>query len=157
MEWLFFAVIAGLALASAGTSAYGVKVQSDAQQDAANYNALIEQTNAKTAAEQAMFDAEQTRTKNKRLLGAQRAAFSASGIDPDSSTAVDVQDDSSAQGEMEALLSIYTGASSATASTAQARLNRLQGQHARQAGQIGMASSLLSSGSTIASAYPSFR
>jgi hypothetical protein len=143
-----FAVIAAIA------SAVGQKAQADSQNAAARYNTAVNKNNAETAAQQTQFDAEQIRDRNKRVLGAQRAAYSASGVDPDSATAIDVRNDSAQQGEMDALIAIYTGQTSANANIARARLNELEGKNAQSAGRWGVATSLLG-GATQAAGYAS--
>jgi len=138
-----FYVFLALAAVSAATAAVGVKQSGDAQKAAADYSAEVNKQNAKTAAEQGLFDAEQTRNKNKRILAAQRAVQSGSGFDPDAGTALDVRADSAAQGEMDALIAIYTGGSSSTANQSRAQLNRMEGRQAQRAGNISAGASLL--------------
>lgn len=145
-----FIIFAVLAAASAAAGAAGVKYQHDAAKNAANYNAEVNKVNARTAAEQGLWDAEQTRSKNKKILDAQRATYSASGIDPDSGTALDVRADSAQAGEMDALIQIYTGQSSANASEARSRLNQMEAKASSRAGTIGAGASLLGGAASIA-------
>lgn len=132
MEW----IVAILGVIAAAASATGTVMASNAQVKAADYNSEVAKKNAEAAAQQAAFDAQQIRDKNKRVLAAQRAAYSASGIDPDAGTALDVRADSAAQGEMDALVSIYTGASSANSMTARARLGQMEAKGARNAAHV---------------------
>lgn len=152
--WLaaVFAVLAAL-----GT-AYQAKVQSNAAQRAADYNAKVSKKNADIAAEQASLDAQAIRDKNKRVLASQRAAYGASGVE-DSGTATDVSADSAAQGEMDALIALYTGRSSASANNSRATLYQMESKDAKRSGNIGVATSLLGGASSAYSAYknPSFR
>jgi hypothetical protein len=124
-------------------SAVGTLYTGQQQQKAAKYNEDVNKKNAETAQQQAMFDAEQIRAQNRKLLGAQRAAASASGVDPDGGSMLDVQQDSAAQGELEALTAIYTGRGSANTSYARAALNRMEGKAARTGSYIGATQSLL--------------
>lgn len=140
-------------LAGAGVSAYGAIAQGQASADAAKYNAAVAANNETAATQQAQFDAQQIRDKNKRELASQRAAFGANGIDPDSGTAIDVRSDSAQQGEMQALMAIYTGKTSATAYNASGRLDRMSAANATAAGGIAAGGSLLggvSSAATLA-------
>lgn len=151
--------LAVMSLVSAGVGAYGAQASASAQADAANYNAAVAKNNAASAAQQANFDAQQIRDRNKRLLAEQRNAFAANGFDPESGSAVDVRSDSSLQGEMQALMAIYTGRTSANASDAQAKLFRMNAGNAETAGYIGVASNLLG-GATSAlnvASNPNFR
>lgn len=136
-------IAAILAVIGAVVSAAGTVMQGNAAVKAADFNTDVAKKNADAAAQQAAFDAEQTRDKNKRVLAAQRAAYSASGIDPDAGTAIDVQADSAAQGEMDALVSIYTGAASANSITARARLGKMEAQGARSAGYVSAGGTVL--------------
>jgi len=154
--WIFaiFAALAAIA------SATGARQSAKAQEQAANYNTQLNKQNAETTAQQASFDADLIREKNKRILGAQRAAYSASGIDPDSATAMDVQDDSATQGELDALVAIYTGRTSSTSYMDRARLSSMEARNAKTAGKIGVTTSLLGGASSIGLMYaksnPSF-
>jgi len=156
MEW----VVLVLAVIAAAASAVGAKQTADAQEKAANYSAQANKQNAEAAAQQGAFDADQIREKNKRVIAAQRTQWSASGIDPDSATATDVRADSAAQGEMDALIALYTGRSSANANIARSRLNEMEARSAANAGKMGVATSLLGGAVNATSAYkksnPSF-
>ena len=148
-----------LTAATAGASAYAAKSGADAQADAAKYNAKVATNAAQTAQLQAAFDAGQIRDKNRRLLGAQRAAFAASGIDPNSGTAMDVYQDTSTRGEWNALTAIYTGKVGANAQLAQATLDRMNASSAQRAGNIGIGTSLLGGATSATAIYanPNFR
>lgn len=152
-------VIAALAVVSAAVGAYSAYSSAEAQSDASKYSAAVARNNAMVAQQQAEFDAQQIRDKNRRLVSAQRAAFAASGVDPNSGTPQDVMNDSSIQGEMEALAAIYTGRTSANAHTAQARLDDSRAGYAQSAGMVGVGSSLLTGASGVVGAYtnPNFR
>ena len=141
-------VIVALVAASAAMSAASAKSSAKAQKNAAEYSAAVERNAAMTAQQQAEFDAQQIRDKSRRLVASQRAAFAASGIDPNSGRATDVSADTKNQGEMEALIAIYTGRSSATGHLAQSRLDTMRGDAAHRAGNINAASSLLSGASS---------
>ena len=148
-----FVAIAGLVLAAAGTavSTYASIASASAQKKSAEYSAAVERNAAATAHQQAEFDAQQIRDKTRRLVSSQRAAFSASGVDPNSGSAFDVQSDTKTQGEMEALIAIYTGRSASTAHMSQSRLDSMRASYAGSAGYLGAGSSLLTGGANIAS------
>jgi hypothetical protein len=135
--------LAIMAVISAAVSAVGMKQAAVAQEKSSEYNADINKKNAEAANQQGMFDAEQTRIRNKRLLSAQQAAYSASGVDPNAGSATDVKQDSTIEGEMDALVALYTGKSSANAFNNRSGLNQMQAGYARTSGNIGAASSLL--------------
>lgn len=142
--------IIGLFLTAAGTavSVYSAVASANAQKKSAEYSAAVERNAAATAQQQAEFDAQQIRDKSRRLVSSQRAAFAASGVDPNAGSATDITADSRVQGEMEALIAIYTGKSSATAHQAQSRLDQMRGRAAVTVGYVGAASSLLAGGTS---------
>ena len=72
---------------------------------------------------------------------------------------MDVSADSALQGEMQALMAIYTGRSSATAFEAQSRLDRMNAANAQQQGYIGVASSIVGGASNagMIAANPNFK
>ncbi len=117
-------------LAGAGVAAAGAISQGQSAKDAADFNAKVAANNAQTASEQANFDAEQIRSKNRRIMGAQRAGMAASGYDVDSGSATDLKYDSAMQGEMDALKAIYTGRAQATSFSSQSALDRMRGNQA---------------------------
>ena len=86
MSWVAVAVTA--AVASAGLAGYSAASQADAQKKTLNYQAQVAANNAKIAAwnrssalQQGEIDAEQSMQKQAQLLGEQRAALSANGLD----------------------------------------------------------------------------
>lgn len=142
--WYVSTTLITLAVVSALVSAAGTYVSAQSQHDAANYNAAIAKNNATSAAQQGEFDAQQIRDKNRRTIESQRNSFAANGIVPDSGSAADVRADSSQQGEMNALMAIYTGRTSANAYDAQARLQSMNASNSMTAGYIGIGGTLLS-------------
>lgn len=151
-NWYVSTTLITLAVVSALISAAGTYASAQSQHDAANYNAAIAKNNATSAAQQGEFDAQQIRDKNRRTIESQRNSFAANGIVPDSGSAADVRADSSQQGEMNALMAIYTGRTSANAYDAQARLQSMNASNAMTAGYIGVGGTLLSGVAGAASA-----
>jgi hypothetical protein len=142
-NWYVSTTLIVLALVSAAVSAAGAMSSAQAQSDAAKYNSVIAKNNAQSAAQQGQFDAQQIRDKNRRILASQRSAFAANGGEVDSGSAADVSADSAQQGEMQALMAIYTGKTSATAYEAQSKLQAMQAGNAMTAGYIGVGSSII--------------
>ncbi|SRR6266576_4449028 len=146
------------AAASAGAGAYSAVATSNAQHDAAKFNAAVAQNNATAASQQAEFAAEQIRTKNRRIIAAGRANLAASGV-TESGSATDLLMDSSIQGELNAASAIYTGRVTSGAQSAQSQLEESRASWARTAGAIGVGSSILGglSYATSISTNPNFR
>lgn len=155
--WYVSTTLITLALVSAAVSAYGAYYSAQSQSDAAKYNAAVANNNAAAAAQQGEFDAQQIRDRNKRILAQQRNAFAAAGVDPDSGSASDVASDSAVQGELQALMAIYTGRSSQTAEQARSRLYAMQADRAQTGGYVAVGGTILSGLTTAASVDASSR
>ena len=150
---------ASLALGVVGTgmSMYGMAQQASAQQDSMNYqaqiannNAIIAKQNADTATAQGEAQVQANQRKTASLVGAQRAALSANGIDANSGSALDVQSSASEMGQLDDLTIRYNAQQTArnyliqgAGYTAQAGLDQMGAANAGAAGTVGMTSSLL--------------
>jgi hypothetical protein len=146
----------GLAIASAAIGAYTSYQSGQAQKDAAKYNAKVATNNADAAVQQAQFDAQQIRSKNKRILAAQKAIYSGSGIDLASGSSGDVAYDSSIEGEMDALKAIYTGQTNARSFAASAALDKSRASNAETIGNYGAAGSILGGASSATGIYADY-
>lgn len=136
----------GTALSAIGTAvgAYG-SIQAGRQAEAVGeYNAKVAENNATAARQAAGYEAGLIRERTRRVVGAQRAAGAASGLDISSGTPVAVLGDTAEQGEMDVLARLYSGEAAATASVNDAAVQRAQGRAQRQAGFINAGTNLLS-------------
>lgn len=155
----FMAVTAaGAAVAASGASEAG-----QAGQTAANYQAAVAANNAKIANQNAAWDiqAGETAATNKGLqtratVGSQKAQQAAAGIDTTTGSAADVRAGTEEIGMLDALTlrsnasrAAYSDEVKATSETAQSQLDIMQGEQAKQAGEIGAVSSLLSGVSSV--------
>jgi hypothetical protein len=143
----------GTALGAIGTVASAVgAVQAGGQADAVGkYNAQVAENNAAAERQRAAYEAGITRDRVRQIVGAQRAAGAASGLDIQSGTPVAVLGDTAKQGELDVLARLYSGESAARASQNDATMFRAQGRAQKQAGFINAASSLMSGFSNMAS------
>lgn len=164
---------ASLAMAAVGTgmSMYGQSQQAAAQENAAKYQAAVAANNAKIAQRNAQASIEQgqaqeaaQRQKTTNLVGAQRAAFAANGIDVGSGSALDVQSSAAQMGELDALTIRYNAenraqgfASQAGGYSAQSGLYGMQGASAGAAGGIGMTTSLLGGAASMTDKWATFQ
>ena len=137
-------VMAVVAAAGAATSAVGSYAAGRTRKAAEEYNAKVNENNAVMANMQAAAEAQKVREKGRRIIGAQRAALSAAGVDVNAGSSMDVQYDSSVQNELDALTTLYKGKVSSNNSLAQAQLDRHNAKSAGQAGAIAAGGSLLS-------------
>jgi hypothetical protein len=131
------------AIIGAGVSAYGMYAQGQAQKKMADYNAKIQGQAATTRRQQAAFEADRLRERNRLLAGAQIAGASKSGLDISGSVS-DVMNDSAVSGEMNALAAIYKGEVTANQYNASAELSKAQGDAAVQSSYYNAGSTLLS-------------
>lgn len=137
--------IAGLAtsLVGAGLSAYGQYRQGEAQQEAYNANAKVAEENAKAAKESSAWEEQQSRLRLTRLMGTQRTLYAKAGVDLSSGSPLMVLADTAAKGAEEVQAIRYGGDVAATQQLNQARLDRMYGKNAYNAGMIGAGSTFL--------------
>lgn len=142
------AIMVTMAAATA-VSAYGQYQQGKAEKKMHDANARIQERNAQIALEKANYEAELASQKLRRAIGAQRAAQGASGYLM-SGSALDLQEDSVTQGEMDRLAILYGGNVDAENWRSEADLSRMKGKAAKQAGTTAAFGTLLSGGAQTA-------
>ena len=81
-----------IAVTSAAVSAKGAYDQAKSAKDTANYNASVAEMQAQDARARGDDEASRVRRQNAQLAGAQRASFSAKGIDFGDGSAGDAMD-----------------------------------------------------------------
>lgn len=163
-----------LTAVSGAVSAYGSYSQGKSQEAAYKYAAGQNKLAADAAIARAQKQSElvqdtakaegkQQAVKTAQMIGAQRAAMAAMGIDPSSVTAQDVVLDSYSKSKMDEAMIRRNADSQTWALNEQAKADQWQllsqadqyttaGRQAKKAGTIGAFSSLLSSASSIAGA-----
>ena len=145
-------------VAGAAVSTVQAKKTARAQQDAAEYNAKVAGQQSALAMEQARYDAERIREKNRRIISSQRARYAASGITQTGSV-LDVKRDSEIQGELEVMNRIYQGKLDSSSANSQANLFRAEAsQKAASQGWITAGGIIngVSSAAGAAGTYPGF-
>ncbi|MCO7513713.1 hypothetical protein NJF44_01335 [Pseudomonas guariconensis] len=143
--------------ASALIGAQQAQQQGAATAEANLQNAAFADAAASDAIKRGEFEADQSRIDTRAMIGAQRAGFAANGIDVNSGSAADVQDDTAALGEQDALTIKNNAAREAWGYRTQAQQNRMAASNARRSGQAGMFGSLLTAGAQGARAYGALR
>lgn len=137
-------ILSGLAgLAGTAVSAIGAVAAGNAQNDVAQYNAKIADNNARAERERAAYDAGLIKDERRRVVGSQRAAMAANGLEVSSGSPVAVLGDTTGQAEMDILARLYGGESAATAYGNDATRMRIEGKAAKQAGGIRAGTTLL--------------
>lgn len=144
-------IIASTAMQAIGQiqQANAASASYQSQQAAANYNATIMDQNARIERDQANAREEAQRREARQILGAQRAAFSQSGVGLGGSAA-DVMEQSATNAELDALTMRYEGEMKARGLMASAEAERYQGRAAganasaaMRAGYMGAVGSIL--------------
>ena len=124
--------LAAIAVGTAVT-AYGQYQAGQAQERALNYQAAVQERNAQIAKQNAEYDAQRQESRLRRAIGSQRAAVLASGIQMEG-TALELQQDTVQQAEMDRLAILYGGDINYQNAKSEAELSRMQGKAAGQAG-----------------------
>jgi hypothetical protein len=132
-------IAAATAVVGAGVSAYGMYQQGQSQKEMAKYNQKIATNNAIASKQQANYDANRIRDRNRRIRSNQATSFLKSGVTLEGS-AQDVLYDSSLEGEMDALSAVYKGKVSSRNSLAQGTIFGMEGDAAVNNANIGMIS-----------------
>lgn len=136
-------IMAGVSMAGGVINAMGVQSQAEGQAAANNFNAAVADRDARLARESAEYDASIQDKHGRMALGAMRAAFGSSGFSSDG--ALDIMAMSVESAEKDKLAILHQGELKAMGYEDTARLNRQAAKQAKEAGQWGMVSSLLTS------------
>jgi hypothetical protein len=129
----------GTLIGAAGSIASGISAN-----NVAKYNAEVAQNNANAERQRAAYEADITRGRVRQVIGAQRAAGAASGLDVRSGTPIAVLGDTAKSGELDVLARLYQGESAAVAYENDARRMRAEGKAQQMGGFINAGTSLLS-------------
>lgn len=136
------AALLGLSAASTITKFAGERQQATAAERQGAYEQAVYNTDAQLAEQQAadaIARGKEAETRQRQatrgLIGSQRAALAAQGIEVDSGSALDVQADTAAMGELDALTIRNNAAREAYGYKVQALNYRQQGQLAALSGK----------------------
>lgn len=133
-----------IGLIGAAVSAVGTVAQANAAANAADYNAKVEDINARSRRWEGLQESERISEKYGRLQGQQQAGFSAAGVDPFFGSAMSVFTETQAARGTDQDTNYIGAESRAIAHENKAEQYRFEGKSQRQAGMIGAASGLLS-------------
>ena len=136
-------LIAAAVATAAGSliSAKGQLDAGDAARRAGNAEGDLLEKNANRVEEMGKYTAFRHNMKVKKVLGAGRAAYAASGVTM-SGSAMDVMRESAVEGERDRLTILYTSRVKADTMRDQAEIARYRGEAAQAAAQYGAASSI---------------
>lgn len=151
--------LAGLAatVIGGGVQAYSSAQQGKYQSQVAKNNALIAERNAAKEIERGNYMAEQQGRRTAALISSQRAAGASSGIDINSGSSLDIQNDAYRLGREDALSIRSNAQDAAYNNIVQASNFRSSGDAAGAAGNLGIFTSLLGTASTVGSQWSSFK
>lgn len=141
------AVITGSA---AGANAYGQIQQGRAEKSAANLQASFLEAQARDALDRGVFEAAKRTRATKRLLGGQRAAMAAQGLDLSFGSASDIQGETETIGALDALMIKTNAAREAWGLKSQASMTRYEGKMKLRAAKWQAFNTLLAGGAEAA-------
>lgn len=139
--------------ASAAVSAVSAIQQGQQQKEWGDYQAKQAEADAKAEKSAAEVHAEKIRKLARIQASEANASLAGSGVDVGEGTAININKDIYANAEYDALTTILNGADAARRGEAAAAGYRLRGQQARQAGNLGAASSVLGGAMKIAEGW----
>jgi hypothetical protein len=148
------AIVMGISsLLSGGATLYGASADAEAARAQGEYQKEVADTNARIADVQATDaitrgekDANLVGRKTKEIVGAQRAALGASGVDVNSGSAVDVQSDTKARGAADELTIRNNAWREAWGYKVESQNATKAGQYAQMAGENTARTTILTGG-----------
>lgn len=146
--------IASVVVSAAGAGYGAMQASNQAKQaeKMGTYNAAVQKNNALAAAQQAQFDAQRIRDKNRRNLASAQADILKNGATT-GGTGDDILYDQGIQGEMDAMAREYTGHIQSDSANQGATLATAEGQNRAASYRSSEYGSLLSgAGSTLSGA-----
>ncbi len=128
-------------------------LQADAEKDASDFNAALDEQSAGLVAQQTVEDERVFRVNARQAIGSEIAGYGASGISSSEGSAAEVIRASAANAELDALKLRTEGQNKAQAYRDSARLERQQGGKRETANRLSAVSALFGAGGKIASGY----
>ena len=156
-EPISMALAAVSSVIGTGMSVMSSIQQGQAQAAQARYQAQVAENNARVVRLQSEQAAQAQNRQNAMRAGAQRAAFAASGVDPNQGSALTVQEDSAEQGALESANIAYRGLLQGMGLDSEAQLARTRARNAEQAGMMGAIGAGVSGIGQFANRWSSFQ
>lgn len=146
-------IAAGAAIASAATTAYSYDQQGKYQKKVGENNALSAEFAAKDALARGMVEEDKARDRARALIGKQKAALSANGIDFSTGVGGNILSDTAAMAEFDTLTVRNNAMKQAYGFKTQSDNLLSEGRAARIGGNNAAVGSLLTGGSQATSYY----
>jgi hypothetical protein len=147
------------AIASAGGAVYSGK-QADAQGKAAErmmqYNAALQEREAKAIEQKARFDQRRQAERAQRIKGSLAAKLAASGARMDVGAPLMLMEEQAAELELENLLIGYEGQIGAQKALSQAQLDRMQGKIYAKKGRSAKTAGYIQAGTSLLTGFGSY-
>lgn len=154
MCWV--AAIPFIAMGVSAVSSAGQQRQAgEATAGAALQNAQFADAAANDAVRRGEYESDQQRRATRDFIGSQRTGFAANGVDVNSGSAANIQDDTAALGELDALTIRNNAAREAWGYRTQSAQNQLAARNAKASSKSAVFGTLLSAGAKGAGAYAS--
>lgn len=141
--------------AAAEYSGQVAQVQAENQRRANEYQAQVASNNADAVRKQGEAAAAEQQRQNAARLGQQRAVFAANGLDPNSGSALTIQEDSAEAGGLDVANTRYNAGLRALGLNQEADMYRQAGANAVTAGKINAATASMQADSAALSGYGS--
>lgn len=145
--------IAALTVAATGLQAFGSIQQGNYQAAVARNNQIIANRAADDATERGIEAERQQRMKTQQVLGRQKAAMAANGLDISSGSPVDILSDTARFGEYDALTIRSNAEREAYGYRTQAAQYGAEAKMAKRSGYLNAAGSLLTGASKVGSQF----
>lgn len=147
----------GGSILGGGLSALGSIMSGNAGRDAANYRAAVARNYADYARQKGYAEAETQGIKTGKIIGQQRAAQGASGLDVNFGSNVDVRETTAQIGRLDELTIINNAMNKALGLETEAALDVMAGERARQEGLLGAGRSILGAATSVGDKWMSYR
>ena len=142
-------IIAVTTAVTAGFSAVQQRQQGRFQERTAEYNARVSENQAEETRNAGVEQENSHRERVARLQATQRAQLGASGVDANSGSALQLQQDTALSGEVDAIRIRNNALNQADSLDSGAALTRLEGANARQAGNAEAVGTILGGASGV--------
>jgi len=148
-------IIAGVAMSAAGSiqSGRAAKAQAESAQAMANYNALIQEREAKAIEQKTRFEQQRQAKAAARIKSRLRTKLAGSGARMDVGAPLMLQEEQAAELELENLLIGYEGAVGAQRARSQKELDIMQGKIYRRKGKAAQTAGYIGAGATLLTGF----
>lgn len=145
------ALSAGSSLMGASANASALEAQGDHAKMVGDFNAKLSEMQAQDALERGGKDAEQLQKQASRMIGSQKAALAAQGIEVDSGSAAEIQNDTKEMAARDAVTIRNNAAREAFGFKVQAMNSTMEGNFAQMGARNQASNTLLVGGMSAAS------